>query len=581
MYAADDAGVLDETQPLTNEDETLILVMDGWLSNWEELRADLLSKGAKLRTRADAELVLRAYERWGKDCLSRIDGDFAFVIWDQRVREAFCARDRTGNKPFTYHFDGKTLAFASELHAILRLHWVPEVPNEGMIVEIASDELMSREETVWTGIYRLVSSHVMTASAAGLRTACYWRPGAHKPLAYKRDEDYFEHYRVLLFDIIRRHSRCHAPLACEVSGGLNSSAIFGVAEHLRRDSRLSAPSLREFTLAFYDDQKANEVSYARAVGEHLGLEITEVKPELPPFEWYTDLAFHSKNVPGFPNGSVLSLYKLALEGGHRVVLGGLGGDQFLTGNYAYYCEELAKGNFSNLGRCFAQDVRMMGAPQALQRFIRHGLIPLAPLALKNVLRPLFQKSAAPTKRGVYWLSPRMRVILNSRRREFSSQPVSALRRRGEFGLLCSLDHAFDAFAREVGESLNARHRLEYRYPFFSREFIEFAFMTPDRLRSIGHRDKIIHVESLKGILPEKVRTRKTKADFLCTFEMMLKPLGNHLITYMPQARPQWFDRAGMEKLWESYLDQPEAGWQTWSLWGSIVGELAVQDRRIY
>ena len=144
-----------ETQPLTNEDETLILVMDGWLSNWEELRAELLAKGAPLRTRADAELVLRAYETWGKDCLSRIDGDFAFVIWDQRVREAFCARDRIGNKPFNYHFDGKTLVFASELHAILGLPWVPEVLNEGMIAEIASDEWMSREETIWTGIYRI------------------------------------------------------------------------------------------------------------------------------------------------------------------------------------------------------------------------------------------------------------------------------------------------------------------------------------------------------------------------------------------------------------------------------------------
>ena len=93
---------LEETQPLANEDESLTLVMDGWLSNWEELRAELLAKSARLRTRADAELVLRAYEAWGADCVAHIEGDFAFVIWDARRCEAFCARDRMGNKPLFY-----------------------------------------------------------------------------------------------------------------------------------------------------------------------------------------------------------------------------------------------------------------------------------------------------------------------------------------------------------------------------------------------------------------------------------------------------------------------------------------------
>jgi asparagine synthase (glutamine-hydrolysing) len=93
---------LEESQPLTNEDQSLVLVMDGRVDNWEELRRELLSCGAVLRNRADAELVLRAYEIWGRDCLAHIDGEFALVIWDVRRREAFCARDRFGSKPFYY-----------------------------------------------------------------------------------------------------------------------------------------------------------------------------------------------------------------------------------------------------------------------------------------------------------------------------------------------------------------------------------------------------------------------------------------------------------------------------------------------
>ena len=100
---------LEETQPLTNEDASLVLVMDGRVDNWEELRGELLGRGAVLRDRSDAELVLRAYQIWGRECLPHIDGDFALVIWDARRQEAFCARDRMGNKPFNYHWDGKTL----------------------------------------------------------------------------------------------------------------------------------------------------------------------------------------------------------------------------------------------------------------------------------------------------------------------------------------------------------------------------------------------------------------------------------------------------------------------------------------
>ncbi len=190
---------LEETQPLTNEDESLVLVMDGRVDNWEELRSELLSRGARLRTRADAELVLRAYESWGEECLAHIDGDFALVIWDARRNEAFCARDRLGNKPFTYHWDGKVLTFASELHAILAMPWVPEIPNEGMIAEFIADEWYTVDETLWTGIMRLPGAHRMCVGTAGPKPECYWEPDLWTALPYTRDEEYIEHYRSAVF----------------------------------------------------------------------------------------------------------------------------------------------------------------------------------------------------------------------------------------------------------------------------------------------------------------------------------------------------------------------------------------------
>ncbi len=160
---------LEETQPLTNEDESLVLVIDGRVDNWEELRHTLLGKGALLRTRSDAELVLRAYETWGQDCILHIDGDFALVIWDTQRRAAFCARDRVGNKPFNYSWDGKTFVFASELHPILGLPGAREVFNEGMLAEYLGNEWHSHEETFCKGVMRLRAAHRMMVDIGGTK----------------------------------------------------------------------------------------------------------------------------------------------------------------------------------------------------------------------------------------------------------------------------------------------------------------------------------------------------------------------------------------------------------------------------
>ena len=231
---------LEETQPLTNEDESLVLVMDGRVDNWEELRRELLGKGAVLRTRADAELVLRAYEVWGRDCLPHIDGDFALVIWDARRQEAFCARDRVGNKPFNYHWNGKTLAFASEVRPVLELPWVAEIPDEGKLAELLADRWLSREETLWKDILRLDAAHTLRVDSSGAKVHNYWKPDLFEVLPYRTDQEYVDHYLELLVDTVRRLSRSHRPIAYEVSGGLDSSAVLCIANHLQRAGRLPA-----------------------------------------------------------------------------------------------------------------------------------------------------------------------------------------------------------------------------------------------------------------------------------------------------------------------------------------------------
>ncbi|HKN10304.1 MAG TPA: asparagine synthase-related protein, partial [Pseudomonadota bacterium] len=137
-----------------------------------------------------------------------------------------------------------------------------------MLAEFLGNEWYTRDETFWQGVSRLVAAHRMIVDGRGPRIESYWEPDLEATVPCASDEEYVEYYRALVTDSVRRMSRSAQPLACEVSGGLDSSAIFALAEHLRRRKALLAPAVEGYTLAFRDDSDANEVEYARAVGAH-------------------------------------------------------------------------------------------------------------------------------------------------------------------------------------------------------------------------------------------------------------------------------------------------------------------------
>lgn len=561
------AESLEETQPLANEDQSLVLVMDGRLDNWQELRNDLLAKGAVLRDRSDAELVLRAYEIWRNDCVLKLDGDFAFVIWDARKQVALCARDRMGNKPLHYHWSGRTLAFATDLKPLLALPWVAATPNEGMLAEFLSDEWYSRDETLWGGILRLIAAHRMTVDRRGARPEEYWAPDLSAQLPYRSDAEYVEHYRELLFDCVRRAARSHKSVAIEVSGGLDSSAVLGVAEHLRRAGRLPAPALEGYTLAFSDFEEANEVEYARAVADHLDIRIHEVVPERMPLSWFAERAETLRDFPGYPNGtSHRSICRLASARNQVVILTGAWGDHWLQGSRVYYAEELAGRRWRNLRDCLAADVRSHGAMKATGWLLRHGIYPLFPPGLRSFLRPMLHGWRRQATRDGFWLSPPLKQALARQRAKPQPDREQHLRAAGQRDLLRALYYAFDHHGAEVGDRLGADSAVEIRHPFRNWRMVQFALSTPERLRLRGDVNKFVHVEAMRDILPDVVRNRKDKAGFACVFAAYLEHMGPYFVEYLPLARSAWCSKAGMSTLFSLYRDRPELGWQNWVLW---------------
>jgi asparagine synthase (glutamine-hydrolysing) len=551
----------EERQPFVDAQRGLVLVLDGRIDNAAELARELRVSGAILRSRADSELVLRAYEQWGPALLDRIDGDFAFAVWDQRERQLFCARDRIGNKPFHYFWNGTTFAFASDVSALLALPWVRKELNLDFVAEHLASEWMSLEDTFWTGIQRLPPAHRLAVSAEGCRKSQYWRPDVTMSLPCRSMAEYAEFYRSLLFDVVRRMGNSSGPVACEVSGGLDSSALFAVAAELQRRGEWPAPDLHGYTLDFRGAGDADEMDYAQAVARHIGKEVIEVAPTRQPLAWHEDWARRHGYPAGYPNGVMgLGIRQVAQRRGSRCLLVGVGGDEWLDGHRTYYAEAIASRHWGELRQSLQLDGRDVGIPQACWSLFRYGVGPLLPARLRRAIHAIRRRWSGHDG----WLAAPMRQRLLQRRAMQSADDTN-LARTGQRSQLLQLNGAYGLLARESEERLCAWAGLEIRRPFWDKRLVEFAFATPERLRCHGTTTKAVHRRAMAGLLPESVLRRTTKADFMVSFRWSSAELRDSIAEGLP-ALSDWVSPQGLLKVLQDYEDPLLAGWPDWRVW---------------
>ena len=494
---------LSESQPVASECGSLILVMDGRIDNGSELRKELLARDQVLRNRSDAELVLHAYQIWGENCLRHLEGDFALAIWNTKSQTLFCARDPMGNKPFNYYWDGQIFAFASDVMPILQLPWVARKPNEYMLAQYLGLHWLSLEDTCWDGVRRLPQSHQLSLKASGITVSEYWRPQFLKDPLYQNEQDYIDHYQALLTKLVRQHSRSHRPVSAEVSGGLDSSAIFCVGRDLRRKDQLLAPDLHGYTLDFSSvpgADEADELDYARAVAGHTGSSIEEVAPTIVPLAWYRELANQTGELPSYANAVMhKGLLDKAAATGSRVMLNGVGGDEWLDPYPYYYADYLSCGNLGVLLRMLGEDAKALGIASALNDLLRYGVRPLAPNKLQQLIRRI------STKRQCRYLSDHLHALLEERREQSItfSENLSPSQQRS----VATWMSPGGVWASESMERLAATAHMEYRKPFWNKEMCQFMCRVPGTLLASKGLGKYLHRQAMKGVLPEYVRGR--------------------------------------------------------------------------
>ena len=392
--------------PMASPDGAQWITYNGEVYNYLELARELRTRGHRFDSSCDTEVLLHAYGEWGPDALPRLNGMFAFAIWDRRRRELFCARDRFGIKPFYYTVAGGRFRFASEIKALLIDPEVARRPNHDRIVDFLAFELADHTaETMFEGIYQLPPGCFFTVSPkTGLGSVRRWYEAAPADLGGARFD---EAVRERLFESVALRLRSDVPVGTCLSGGLDSSSVVTIASRLRADE--GAPPPDSFT-ARCEDPRLDEMPHVRSVVAATGSRNHTVLPtaadvtdHLDTVLWHMDEPFHASSVV-----AQWKVMQLARAAGVTVLLDGQGGDEVFAG-YRYMCP----GFFYSLAR----QGRLLSARREILARARLHSVPAS-----RTLVELAKLSAPRRLRGRTvpdWLDPDIAVP----RRPFPARPI--------------------------------------------------------------------------------------------------------------------------------------------------------------
>lgn len=560
---------LHEKQPLTDDAAQLCLTFDGRVDNREELKSAVEAKGLRLRDDTDAELVLRAYQCWGKECPGKILGDFAFAIWDGHQHELFCARDILGIRPFYHYVSDGLFLFASELRQILEDPRVPRRPNEGMVGEYLASQITSQTETLYQGILRLRPAHALIIRSDGIQVWRYWSLDPALEIRHRTDEEYADHFLGVFREAVRCRLRAHGPIGAELSGGVDSSSVVAVCSRLLQEGLPGNPSFHAFSLVFPDVEACNEVDYAQEVATSFGLNWHQVRLGPPDGAWYAMQARRLKDFPGYPNGYPMDapLYQSARAEGCHVLLTGFGGDEWFWGSSLAYADMVRHRRCGQIVGRLRADCAADGLTKATRNLLTQGCWPLLPAAAQRLVRVCLGKS-----RRQPWLNTRFaqRIRLDSRVNRKDHGP--GCRSLVQAEMVRYLARGDLTHEMEIMESGAASAGVEYRHPFDDRRVIAFAGAIPASQLLRNGQPKFVLRNAMQSYLPEKVRLRAGKADFSHLFaETLETPEIRELFSSLQIAANGWVEASELARMHSRMSDmyhRADSGYYRgcWELW---------------
>ena len=482
-------------QPILNEDGSLVLLFNGEIYNYQELREELIKAGHVFTTKTDSETILHGYEEYGKKILDRLRGMFAFIIWNKNTKELFGARDIFGIKPFYYYKKGKEFMFGSEIKSFLSHPNFEKELDEDMIPLYLSYEYSPDERTIFKNVFKLPGAHCFTYKNGELKVERYYK------IEYKIEDDksleYWEDAITKEFtESVSMHQIADVEVGCFLSSGVDSSYVV-------KEISKGTKKVKTFSVG-YEEEKYSELPYAQDFSNVIGVpniankvSADEFFDAVPEIQYYMD--------EPLPNPSEIPLYFLAKNARRyvKVVLSGEGADE-LFGGYPMY---LAGGHFDHYSHKVPRPVRKVlgtvakhcpnfkgknflvrGAMEPYQRFMRANYV------FQSAERQKFLK----------------RPIASTVPEEYSKRYFDEVSNLDEPTQLQYVDmHTwmiYDILLK--ADRMSMANSLELRVPFLDKKMLELSTRIPSRYRAANETTKIALRGAAIKQLPERTANKK-------------------------------------------------------------------------
>jgi len=502
-----------ETQPAIGDDGTL-LVFDGRLDDRDELVAALARRIEISRDSPDSSLVLAAYRVFGDEFPARLSGDFALGLFDPRRRRMLLARDAVGVRPLYYFISPQLFLFASEIKAIVSHPAVESRPDDGALADFLFMRCVGQEpasRTFFQDIVSVLPSHSVIVGPEGIRTRQYWDFDVTRRVTLRRPAEYSEAFKEHFDRAVRRRLRSNRPVAVSVSGGLDSSAVFCVADALARSGAPSCGLLVGVSLTFPNGAPSDEQTYLREVERACASPIVRVHDPPTGFaDFCRDAIWHAEGpLLDCQWNSTRALLSAAQKQGAAILLTGDGGDEALFDD-AHLVDLWHRGRWLTALRHLRAYGRWTDIPQAafVRRFavllLKYHVPHIVIAAMRNVRNHFRPRPAAHS-----WYADGFVRL---------ARPVPPLRKRPKatahaHSIYNGLRSQYALTRLEAQTKTAAMHGLDAAFPFLDRDLIAFLMAIPGEIHTRDGVPKALLRDGYRGIVPDAIVRRASKADF--------------------------------------------------------------------
>ncbi len=542
-------------QPITNEDGSVVVVQNGEIYNYRELRAELAGRGHTFRTQGDTEVLVHLYEEYGLAFAERLRGMFAIAVWDRKARRLVIARDRYGIKPLFYSVQGGSLAFASELKALLVAPWIGREIDIDALDAYLAFGFVPAPLTIYCGIRKLPPGTLLVwdHGSRDARLERYTKPAAEsqRPLEATDAATLAEELRERLRDSVAAHLIADVPVGVLLSGGLDSSTIVALA------AELSSEPVRTFTVGF-EEQHFDERGPARLVADRYGTDHHEIV--VPPDAVSLLPRIAEVFDEPFADDSALPTYLVSeLASAHvKVALSGEGGDE-LFGGYNYYLAHAlapALGRAATVARPLVERLPSSSSKASTfdwraKRFARSACLP-------TLDRHYAWKTLVPPDERERLLVPERNGSLGPR--ELLAERFSESEGLEELARVMDLDIGVflvdDMLVKTDRASM--AHSLEVRVPILDPVVADFALALPSRMkvRALSRTKKYLLRKAAEPLLPREIlegEKRGLSIPLAAWLRGELQPLVRDVLSPESLRRHGYFDPDVVERIVDDHI----------------------------